>query len=294
MGRTAIYLLSSAVVALTGLTITLASNPRPVGLSIGTSLIAAGVGSFAFAIMRFYDDSSSDSVNAVLNSGLERLHESMNHQVKATDTLRRTAFRTGHIDSRAYGIYPAEAITQELSRNNAKVEVDSFGLTLGRLLRLDLPQLLEREDCKVRLLVQHPQSPMFDLILSQEQRDREQCMRDIISVTKYVLERTDPASATAQSPAQRKNSVDIRWYRGYPTVTSIRIDDMILVRPRVPKEPLQMNAFYERYSREDGRAFQAYYDLYDQLWHEATEPTTSDLSDAETLLSGTDGAAGKS
>lgn len=188
-----------------------------------------------------------------------------------------------HEDVRSYGTHPGDAIREEINHTSGKIEVDSFGLALGRFSRLHLDALLQRPDAIIRLLVQDPRTQMFEQVVRQEQQARVRCIRDIVLLTEKIFEYYHGASAVS-SDQEIPSTVELRWYADYPTVTGVRIDGTFLVRPRSPREVLQTNTFFERYTMEQGRPYVAYMDLFRTVWEDSFTPSEADLEEARRLI----------
>lgn len=267
--RVALYVVSSLLIALSGLVILVAFSKDPIGISIATSLIAGGLASVAFAVIRYLDDRASDTTAKSFEHALVKLRESAEQQHEAVKSLRRVTGSIAGQRMRVYDRHPQEEVREEFDQTADELLVDVMGLTL-RPFCVDQLNLLEsRGRCRLRLLTLDPRSAMFEQTCQQESRNMAIMREDILWVGHRVL--------AARSQGSTGLQVELRWFRDFPTVTMTRVNDVLFVRPRFLREATQPRIFHERYAVEEGIPFTAYANHFQTAWDSSVTPTQEDI-----------------
>ncbi len=270
--RVALYVVSSLLVALSGLLVLVTFQASDIGVSIGTSLIAGGLASIAFAVIRYLDDRASDTTAHSFQQALADLRDNLGHQYEAVNSLRRLAGSLAGQRSRVYDRHPQDEVSDELARSSDELVVEVMGLTLRPFCRDQLATLEARGRCRLRLLTQDPRGSMFEQVCHQESRDLLTMREDVLWVTERAQQLAE-ASASGLS-------VELRWIRDFPTITMTRVNDVLYVRPRFLREATQPRVFHERYAVEEGLPFTAYTGHFQTAWDSAFSPTTNDIAAA--------------
>lgn len=268
LDRIALYLVSSIVLCLGGVLIVVLSSPTGLGAAIGTSLIAGGVASIAFAVIRYVDDLSSDSSAMSLRESVGRLEESVLQQQAALDSLRRATASMGGKSLRVYDRHPQDEVREELSLITGLVAMDVLGFTLRPFCQDWLNFLTTRGEVHLRLITHDPRSDTFDEVCMQESRNPTLMKEDALWVADRVL---------AAVGKHENLKLEVRWASGYPTITMTHLNDVLFVRPRFLREATQPRLFHERYASEDGLPFTAYLDQFETVWDAAAVPTSADV-----------------
>jgi hypothetical protein len=284
--RSLVYLCLSVVVSVVGLALVFASRTHggagteshydPVLLSVGTSLIAAGATSLLFTVVREIDlrdaRRATDRLEAIIE--LEQdLHRNVTH-------VRRTLLLANDRDARRlFKAHAVQEVRSEIQSAVGTIELDGLGLSLKALYQEQVRGLLDRGNCRVRLLIEDPCSRAFSLMCEQEARDRVTMTRDVIYVTKQVSAWN--ATPTANAHGAR---LEVRWSELSAPITSTRVNDWIATRPRLPQEGAGKHGFFEQYTRDDERAFDQLERFFEEIWDDAKDPSAEDIADAERLL----------
>jgi hypothetical protein len=250
----------------------------PVLLSIATSLIAAGLASLVFTVIREIDQRDA----AQSNQRLKRLIELEQELREGLTELRRTLLLTQNPDARRiYKVHPREEVREEISNaGDRRVRLDALGLALKSLYDEQVRPLIDRGDSEVRLLVEDPRSEAFAAMCDQESRDHAVMMRDILDVTDYVQEWAERQNGTDRQGV----SLMMKWSTLNAPVTMTRVNDWMVVRTRFPREGTRERGFFEQYTPDDGRAFDQLERFFEESWSDAEEPTAEDVEAAREQL----------
>ena len=262
--RTTLYVLSSVVVALVGVVMLFAAGGSPAGLSISTSLIAAGMSSVGFVVIRYFDDVDSHRAGDQLTDALVRHGQSL-------DALRRLL--ESDETSRVFDRHPKDEIGHELANLSGHVEIDVMGVTLRAFCRDWLRALLVRGDITLRVLVQDPTAATFAQVCHQESRDVATMAADArwVAETLRLLQRGESPFEGVEVPPDLH--VGLRWCSDYPTVTMIRAGGVVYARPRFSGS--QSRTFFERYTLEEGATFGTFRSVFDVTWETAAVDLSS-------------------
>jgi hypothetical protein len=287
----ALYLLLSLILALVGLALLGVSDtgpPKagqpatvydPVWLSIATSLIAAGVASLLFTLIREIDQRDSAQSKKRITSLIEleqKLHQGLIE-------LRRALLLTMNPDARRiYSVHPADEVRKAIEEQQVpnKVTLDALGLALRSLYDEQIKDLIVRGNCEVRLVVEDPRSDAFKTMCEQEARDIVVMTEDVLTVTEYVRAWTEEHP----DAAEREVSVLIRWSGLNVPVTMTRVNEWMAVRTRLPREGVRERGFFEQYTPDDGKAFIQLGRFFDETWYAAKAPTAEDVESAQKRL----------
>jgi hypothetical protein len=256
--RTTLYVLSSVVVALVGAVMLFAAGGSPTGLSISTSLIAGGMSSVGFVVIRYFDDVDSHRVGEELTDALVRHSRSVN-------ALRRLL--ESDDTSRVFDRHPKDEIDHELTNLSGHVEIDVMGMTLRAFCRDWLRVLLVRGNTTLRVLVQDPTAATFAQVCHQESRDVTTMTADVQWVAETLRRIQQGESPFEGVEVPPHFTVRLRWCADYPTVTMIRAGGVVYARPRFSADQSRM--FFERYTLEEGAAFGTFRSIFDVAWEKA-------------------------
>ena len=285
--RTAIYVLCSGVVALAGLVIMFADGKGPVGLSIGTSLIAGGLTSIGFSVIRYFDDNDADSAKKALAESLSSLRDTVTDHTRSIDSFRRVTAAFGQNDDhRIFNRNPKEEIIAELNGVHEHVEIDVAALT-GMPFRQDLLEILLKQNVSLRLLVQDPSAGSFESACQQEALDVRTMMEHSILVTRTILKLQENGQLPGRPGLQAvlNFNAQIRWFAGYPSITLTRVGQVMYARPRFLREGASgTRTFFERYIHEDGPPYDAYRAYFDMAWESSRAPSHSDCESVSAIL----------
>jgi hypothetical protein len=262
--RIALYIVSSLLIGLAGVLILVIGRKNTIAISVGTSMIAGGLASIAFAVIRYLDDRAADSSAASLKNSVESLEHSVRDEQHALESLRRVTSSISGTSLRVYDRHPQDEVREELQQLTERISADIFGFTLRPFCQDWLEYLVEQGNCHVRLITQDPDSNMFDQVCQQESRNPDLMRIDTLWVRDRVL--------AAQSLAKPGLNIELRWFSGYPTVTMTRLNDVMFVRARFLREATQPRLFHERYCAEDGLPFRAYLEQFETAWNASTKP----------------------
>jgi hypothetical protein len=272
--KTAIYLLVSVILALSGFLL-LAAYSGETSVAIATSLIAGGISSGAFAVIRYFDDVDVTVHQEVITRSIAALDENISRLDSGLDVMRSTALLAGGPDQRrVFEKHPKSAVQQEIRTVQRRdIDIDALGMSLQPIYDDIVRDLLSRENAHVRLLVQDPRASTFSEICLEQGRDRNKTASSILYTIRKVLEHQSTAREGAEA------SIEIRCFGGVPSVTLTRVNRVIFVRPRYPNEANFGGAvFYERYDERIERAcYETYCHYFEAVWESGRTPTVEDL-----------------
>lgn len=282
---TIIYFLVALIVALVGLVLVL-SHPGKGSQSstmaaIGDSLLAGGVASIGFGLLRYIDDSAErrlreqvSGIQAELNksfdvfqSKIEEFVISSARSVRLTSEANARCVSDTEIGQRFRIEYARFALGDTL------VHVDVLGLKLYRFLDDQLEWLLSRRhNTYIRLLLQNPDSPVFEEICNLEARNLQATKADITRTIDSLGGATvEGGSLTWQNEQVR---LELRFFERYQPVTLFRVQDVIYVRPRVSTPLGASSRFYEVYeSRDSMPHYTVQLRHFEKCWRESRYST---------------------
>jgi hypothetical protein len=280
--RTAVYVLSSLVAVLAGVLVLLATNERPIGLSIGTSLVAGGLSSIAFVAIRFFDDTDAARVMHGISHLFAKNDDSLlaiDHSLGALRHVMQESSSRGEL--RVFDRHPKEEVGEEISTVHGYLAIDAVGLTLRPFCRDWLATIIRRGDVKLRLLVQDPNGDLFPRVCHQESRETRTMLDDVRWVTRAALQLSAGEIVEGWDEVIRAPglAVEIRWFRDYPTITMTRVGDVLYARARFLREGAShTRTFFERYSVDDAASFDTFRSYFEIAWESARVPTRADCS----------------
>jgi len=277
--KTTIYILVSAILALFGV-ILLAFGSAAWAVAVATSLIAAGVSSSAFAVIRYFDEVDMANHQSVITQAIAALDQNLSRLDTGLDVMRSTALLSGGPDQRrVFERHPKGAVQQELRAARREIELDALGMSLAPFYDDIVRDLQHRGNAHIRLLVQDPRGKTFDWICVEQGRDRKKTADSILYTIRKVLEH----EATAREGAEA--TIEIRCCDSVPSVTLTRINRVVFVRPRLPNEAnFGGTVFYERYDeRVERECYDTYWHYFDSVWEDSRTPTFEDLNAPESL-----------
>jgi len=164
-------------------------------------------------------------------------------------------------------------VAHELSLipEESPITMDVAGFTLYAFYQDYLRRLEGRANTTIRMLIQDPNQPTFDLLARQEARD-PQALRDQAKALITEWTRFQQAS----SSKKRKACIEVRLYPLIATVTGNRINSTWFTRSRVLHEASNPGYFFERYVEDDKEVFACIQDHFNRMWDAAREPTQGD------------------
>jgi hypothetical protein len=276
--RTALYLVSSALVGALGLALLFASPQSPNGQSIATSLIAGAVAAIAYGVGHYLTELDDHKTKSDLDqtlvkfmdqlSGLSEQLSGLKQEIATVSRLAGSLLEKG--SSRISGRHPKQEVQRELERlgKNDEVLIEAIGLSLGQFASDYLDKLGPRKKSEIRLLVQHPLARTFTELCAQEGRDVAAMAREVLQTTERVLEieRTQSASESGRP------KVSIKWFKGFPTISFTRINSVWFLRFRALKEASGSPIFFERYIEEEDVCSDAITSYFGIAWLASETP----------------------
>jgi hypothetical protein len=278
--KTTIYVLASFVLILIGVIFLLASPFNSIIFNMGISIIAGGLASLAFAVIRYFDDLDSVKQASTVQETLLIIKE---EQVQTRHMLDSTALV---IDDPNRRCVFSRQITHEFRlcvqsiASDDELEIDVIGFSLIRFYHEQLEYLLTKRRAKIRLIVQDPTKESFRILTQQEGRDLSRARDEIIQLSNYILDKAQSGYLVGHTSGSggsarfvtNNSDVELRWFPYASTATITRIGDIAFVRPRFLDEARDAPMFFEKYRRSDGRAFDAYVEYFENAWSKSTAP----------------------
>lgn len=278
--RTAIYVVVSICVVSLGVACLAWAENNLVLLSVATSLIAGGISSAAFGIIRYFDEKTNIATSAQFGKHLEDLRSDLQDVGKDLQVVRSiTAVARDVNERRVFDRHPDDEIRAEIERHRrtSRVTLEVMGLSLRPFYGDFMSYLIERGNVNLRLIVQEPGTELFSTICQQEARDEAAMARDVLLVTRRVLD--------YQLESNPGNSeIEVRWFRFCPAVSLTRVDGVVFVRSRFLQEALHPPMFFERYYEIEGRCFDAYKSYFEKAWEFGLKPNKQLCDDVEAKL----------
>jgi hypothetical protein len=280
----AIYFLISLVIFLAGVLCTIWGNQsvpgpldhygKPIGtsqlspawFSIGTSLLAAGLVSLGFWLLRTIDDADSTELK-------EKLETLTTKVVSHGEYLHKLSTIKSDPSERCVSDDGISNVFKQLLDEHPQdkdLKVDVVGLKLHRFLRDQLKHLKAKAKytkIDVRMLIQDPDAEAFSAICKLEARD-EAATRADIDKTLRALSRTEERDS---SLIHKDGNLEIsaRFFTPFQPIALFRVDDTIFVRPRV-KSHGAGSRFYEPYVENyGGNYFELYKDHFEVCWEQS-------------------------
>lgn len=279
-----LYILSSMVLALTGALAIVRAGDNIILMSIGTSVTAGGIAALAFATIRVLDDIESkrarlrvESVLASLGQQLETVNASL---------FRLSVAELGHgtADERCiFERHITDQFTEVVScvPEQHPIEVDVVGFSLARFFTEQFILLASRPRTSLRIIVQDPQSPAFDLMARHESRAPDLMRQQVAAVTRDFFKLAGVSKPRrwrlfSQSAAQSPR-IEFRWFQHPATITMTRINEVIFVRPRAMNEGADAPVIFERYAGGMTKVVKIYREQFEMMWKVGRVPTLLDL-----------------
>lgn len=243
-------------------------------IGIGTSLAAGGIASLISSFNDYLDDEGLTETTSALIEETKKIGVSIADIHKSTILPPRAPERCV-LDQTPRE--PFEAIVNTLKRHGARIQIDAMGLTLEKFHREQLERLSNQKGVSVRVIVQRPDTEIFKQLAKQEKRDSAQEAAETKEFTQHLLNQ----SARRQGNPTNQADVQIHWFNGSPSITLIRINNIMFVRPRFLGGDSNARVFYEKYSSpDDGPCWKAYEQYFDEAWENfSTRPTLQECEE---------------
>lgn len=278
--KTVLYIFCSVILILVGVVLLFALAGHSNWIAISTSILAGGISSVAFAVIKFFDDRDSSFANHSISLDIKRLEDNLRAQIVVRDDPDVRCIFDRHPKSQV-------AAAVKSVREGSPLEVDLIAFSLGSFHN-EQADLFERPGAKLRLIVQDPMSESFKIMAEQEGRDGDVMAREILHITDVVIARAKDmtnedlqAHLKAHYRQQHKKGiceVELRWFSGIASITSTRINDIVFVRSRLLNEGGDgAQVFFEKYSSTSERCFGAYAAYFSAAWEKSRCPTVEDL-----------------
>ena len=277
---TVIYFLLGIIISLLGFVLLLvhvgSKDQSTVLASIGASLLAGGIASLGFGLLRYIDDSTGQKLQVEVSSKLgelegrfEALRSNMvtfaaesRASVRLTSRAEDRCVSDQHISGRFRSEY------HRFTLRDRRVEVDVLGLKLFRFLEDQLNWLAGRDhEIVARMLLQNPYNDVFKQICDLEARSPRATKEDIAR----TLEKLSGATIADDSLTWQQGELKIRlrFYDKYQPVALFRIQDAIYVRPRVNTPLGASSRFYEVYEKQDDQKhYSVQFQHFERCWSE--------------------------
>lgn len=282
--KTMIYALVSVVVILAGVVIVLRYR-NEAGAAIGASIVAGGLSSLAFCIIRYFDDKDEEERFAKLFGNIESLAQAIQSLRLHEVARRRIRFRR-----------PREALAKAIEAvdRGRTIEIDAIGISLKPFYDDWMQHLRARGGVRVRLLVMDPRTAIFERFCADQGVDKENFTKDIIFTTSEALNlerlligmRAGQGGTADQSPLGRTGTslgfeIKLRWDPGFQSVTLTRVNEILLARSRLVNEAKSPDVFFEVYRNNSSEHpyFEMYRKYFEEVWKRSSEPTEKELKE---------------
>lgn len=247
----------------------------PTAFSVGTSLLAAGLVSLGFAIIRKYDDHDSAKLHESIDSHEEKLR-SFNQTLQRVKSVIPDASQRCFFDNQLSDSF-INAISTCPPRK--EISVDVVGLKLHRFLR-DQFELLKRESknrpVSVRMLLQDPEHIAFEALCQLESRDLAGTKDDIANSLLYLEGASYDSEKLTYTNGKLK--IEVKFYEKFQPIAFFRVNKTIMVRPRIRSTGIGTR-FYETYTETEGHSyFGLFHDHFDTCWKSSNFEIPSTLS----------------
>jgi hypothetical protein len=277
---TIIYFLVALVLVLVGVVGVIVPGASKVLVAIGSSLIAGGLASIGFGVMRYLDDNSGRASTAALTA-LEQKVEAV--AVELQSRWKRFSDEYAEI---AHSVISLAAVSRAaqlrctsdhdihlkfrhefaLAPSSAPVEVDIVGLKLDRFISDQFDYIIQSgKETHLRMLLQRPKGEVFESICDLEAR----VPQEVIRAVSRAIERLQGGTVKEHSLVWSSGSlqVQLRLYEFYQPITFFRVHNSVYVRPRVATPRGAAQRFYESYSAADSQdQFAVYKDHFQHCW----------------------------
>lgn len=291
MKKTVIYALVSLVLVLGGIIVVL-NYRTEVGAAIGASIVAGGLASLSFSIIRYFDDKDAVRLRLREEEKYVELREGIEALAKAVQSLRLDDAGRKRIRSRR----PREDVARAIEAIDKRrtIEIDSMGISLRPFYEDWMDHLLVRGGVRARLLVMDPRTGVFERFCTDQGIDREKFVQDIAFITSNVLNlershscmKADQGRTASQSPSGRTGAgvvfqIELRWDPGFQSVTLTRVNEILFVRSRLVSEARNPNVFFEVYRNGSSERpyFETYRKYFEEVWRRSFVPTEKELNE---------------
>ncbi|QPO13320.1 hypothetical protein IT893_07385 [Thalassospira sp. A40-3] len=145
-----------------------------------------------------------------------------------------------------------------------KLEIDALGLNLKSFIAEQIEaELLGEREVVARLLTQNPSSESLGSLCSREGRDPEK--------TRQSIHDTARAWRELSSNLNGRDIFRLKWSSKTPTITMVRVNNTIFVRPRLLQE-VDEDLVYEVYQKKvNPKAFSLYLRQFEKEFEDAEE-----------------------
>jgi hypothetical protein len=276
-----IYILVSVLTVAIGIIGLLLWKDDLTAVAILASIIAGGAANLGYTIIRFMDDTYGTAKDRHTRASLTNLSVSI-------DRLQHCAIMTEDPNIRCvFDKQLGQAFDAIIGQHpTAKLDIEVIGFTLYRFYTDQFEKLCQRGGVSLRAIIQDPTSATFKQIADQEGRKLESSITEAIGFTQAVLQKaegsrnhkakttsSDAKFLTVGSKIRAGSSIELRWTSLAASITMMRVDDVIFVRPRFLLEGRDAPVFFEKYYRSQGRCFQAYGEYFQHAWDQSHCPS---------------------
>jgi hypothetical protein len=244
----------------------LTAQTSPFWFAVGTALLASGLVSVFYAVLRMLDDSDSMRTD-------KKLRELSTQLDQIDSAMRKARMIVADADSRCIldtNISEEFRRIVETTPSDVPLSIDVVGLTLFRFLEDQhdfLRQKAHGRHVALRLLVQHPEGKLFNSICAFEQKEKAAIQAEICRVLKHLEGGRIRDDSLVHIAGQFE--IKARFGKVFQPVTLFRVNDVILARPRV-RAHIRGTRFFERYTASDGaKYFDLYKDHFNFAWDES-------------------------
>lgn len=241
--------------------------------SVGTSLLAAGLASLGFAVVRVFDDRDAARLTTDMSALANRVEGVNNTLREARKLIRRTQIVIPSARDRCLFDPQISGRFREAIGDcdpNGALHVDVVGLKLHRFLTDQLQHLTNHAMSRqviVRMLLQDPDSADFGSICQMEARDEKGTRGDILAALRLLKGGTHVGDDLVYSKGHL--TISVRFYPWFQPIAFFRVGGTILVRPRI-RSAGAGDRFYEAYSQDEGEEhFGLYRDHFNNCWTKA-------------------------
>ncbi len=277
--KVAIYILASLLTLVAGLALLFAKPNDAVCLSISTSLIAGGLSSLAFSIIKYFDDNDSNLKQIQMSKTLRELNSKINEivlgKVIVDEPINRCVFKRQLTDE----------FTNLLNmyKDSENIKIDIIGFSLYRFYKEQLEKIIEKSHSEIRIIVQDPRQISTKIMAEQEGRDLNNVKNDVYEMTKRIIELAKKYQPRRKDTYARfvkedKSSVEARWFQGCASVTIVRFNDVIYVRSRFLGEGKDAPVFFEKYHINQKKCFEVYEEYFQNAWEMSVCPKLEECS----------------
>lgn len=274
--KTMVYILISVVTILSGALVTAYAGSSTVRISVGTSLLAAGIASLIAAVVRALDDRDTTRNGNDILAQIAQVRGAIRERTVGESNPGERCVTDRTIGDEFRTIFQREV---DLGARDEPVKVDATGLKLFRFLDDQVPWLKsQKREIHVRLLLQNPDEEVFSDICRLENRSLAATVRDIESTLNML--KGGEVSDNSYLVTIDSVTFELRYYSDYQPVTLFCVGRSSCVRPRVSTPKGQASRFYETYYSSSGREqSDVYLSHFEKCWNESKYRTPKALKD---------------